>query len=270
MHMSRSARRWLLAALTTIATTAGLVLGVTTPAQAASNVHYVALGDSYSSGLGAGSYSGGDCKRSSKGYAVLWANANAPGSFINATCSGATTTTVINSQVNSLSATTTLVSITIGGNDAGFANIMTTCVLQGTTACVNSVQSAMNYAQSTLPGRLDAAFSAIKSRAPNAEVVVLNYPRFYVLNKPFCIGLSETSRKKINDGINLISTVLQSAASRHGFTFADVRGYFTNHELCGSSSNWLNSLSILNLSESYHPNAAGQSGGYLPAFTAAA
>ena len=49
-------------------------------------------------------------------------------------CSGATTTDVMNSQLSALSSSTTLVSITVGGNDVGFSNIMTTCVLYGKTA----------------------------------------------------------------------------------------------------------------------------------------
>ena len=47
-------------------------------AGAASSVHYVALGDSYSSGDGAGHYSDGSCRESSNAYPVLWAAANAP------------------------------------------------------------------------------------------------------------------------------------------------------------------------------------------------
>ena len=44
---------------------------------------YVALGDSYSSGVGAGSYisSSGDCKRSTKAYPYLWAAAHSPSTF---------------------------------------------------------------------------------------------------------------------------------------------------------------------------------------------
>jgi lysophospholipase L1-like esterase len=250
----------------------GTVLGFAVPAQAASTVHYVALGDSYSSGVGAGSYisSSGSCKRSSNAYPARWAAANAPASYTSVACSGATTSTVLNSQLSALSATTTLVSITIGGNDAGFADIMTTCVLFGTSSCVAEVQDAMNFGQTTLPGLLDATYSAIRSRAPNAEVVVLSYPVFYQLNATFCIGLSETSRKKINDGINLIDGVIAAAAARHGFTFADVRSRFVGHQLCSGGTKWLHALNILDLGVSYHPTSAGQSGGYLPTFTAAA
>lgn len=271
MRITRSAARWLLALVTTVGTTAGIVLGFGVPAQAASTVHYVALGDSYSSGVGAGSYisSSGSCQRSTKSYPALWAAANSPASYTSVACSGATTTSVINSQVSALSATTTLVSISIGGNDAGFANIMTTCVLQGTTQCVNAIQAAENYAQTTLPGRLDATYSAIRSRAPNAKVVVLSYPVFYQLNVTFCIGLSETSRAKINEGINIIDGVIQAAAARAGFTFADVRSRFVGHQLCSGGTKWLHALNFLDLGVSYHPTAAGQSGGYLPTFSAA-
>src|SRR6201999_4580920 len=96
------------------------ITGPGIPAQAASAVHYVALGDSYSSGVGAGSTSG-SCSQSPNAYPALWAKANAPASFTFAACSGATTTDVINTQLSSLSAATTLVSITIGGNDAVFS-----------------------------------------------------------------------------------------------------------------------------------------------------
>ena len=56
------------------------LLAFTVPSAAATG-KYVALGDSYSSGLGAGSYSGGSCKRSANAYAQLWANSHAPSAF---------------------------------------------------------------------------------------------------------------------------------------------------------------------------------------------
>jgi lysophospholipase L1-like esterase len=99
---------------------AAAIIGAAMPAQAASAVHYVALGDSYSSGVGAGSTSG-SCVQSPNAYGPLWAKANSAASFTFAACSGARTSDVINSQLSSLSASTTLVSITIGGNDANFS-----------------------------------------------------------------------------------------------------------------------------------------------------
>ncbi len=249
-----------------------LVLGVVVavPARAASPRSYVALGDSYSSGVGAGgSYSGGSCDRSNKAYPALWAAAHTSTSFLSVACSGATTSTVLTSQVPSLSASTTLVSVTIGGNDVGFSSIMTTCVMDGTSKCVSAVQAAENTATSVLPGRLDSLFAAIRVAAPSARVVALDYPAFYQLGVWYCVGLSSTSRAKIDEGVNLLDGLLQQAAARDGVTFADVRSAFVGHQLCSGSS-WLHSLDVFNLTESYHPTGTGQSRGYLPVFTSAA
>ncbi|MGA5204270.1 SGNH/GDSL hydrolase family protein [Streptomyces variegatus] len=225
---------------------------------------YVALGDSYSSGVGAGSYisSSGDCKRSTKAYPYLWAAAHSPSTFDFTACSGARTGDVLAGQLAPLSASTALVSISIGGNDAGFADVMTTCVTQSDSSCVSRINTARAYVDSTLPGKLDGVYSAIRSKAPAARVVVLGYPRFYQLGAT-CLGLSETKRKAINDASDHLNTAIAKRAANHGFAFGDVRTTFTGHEIC-SGDPWLHSVSWLNIGESYHPKAAGQSGGYLP------
>ncbi|TAM93413.1 MAG: SGNH/GDSL hydrolase family protein [Jatrophihabitans sp.] len=239
----------------------------------AAAVRYVALGDSYSSGVGSGSYvaASGSCDRSTLAYSQLWTNANRPASFTFAACSGATTTDVVDNQVTALSPTTTLVSITIGGNDVNFAGVMQDCVLFSTSTCVSEIDAAENTARTRLPGWLDSAYSAIRSHAPNARVVVLSYPRFYDTSVWWCIGLSSTDRSKINEGADVLDGVIQAAAQRHGFAFADVRSRFAaGHEICDGSSSWLHSVDWTDLSQSYHPTAGGQSGGYLPTFSAAA
>lgn len=243
------------------------------PSADAATVRYVALGDSYSSGVGAGSYIGssGSCDRSTKAYPALWAAAHAPSSYVSAACSGATTGDVIANQLGALSSSTTLVSITIGGNDVGFSDVMINCVVWSTSTCVNKVSAAENDARTNLPGKLDAVYNAIRADAPNARVVVLGYPRFYHVGVWYCIGLSDTARAKINEGADVLDSVIQGAAARHGFAFADVRSAFANgHEICDGSKSWLHSVDWSDLTQSYHPTASGQSGGYLPVFTSAA
>jgi lysophospholipase L1-like esterase len=265
-HPARPARL-ALAAATAIAAALSLVL---TAAPASAAVNYVAMGDSYSSGLGAGNYSGGSCDRSSHAYAQLWANANAPASFAFVACSGANTTDVINNQLSALSSATTLVSITIGGNDVGFSNVMITCVLGSTSDCVNAVNQAEAQARSQLPGALSTLFGDISARAPNARVVVMGYPEFYDLSRSSgCIGLSTTDRTALDGGADVLDSVIQTAAGRAGFAYAEIRGAFAGHEICDSSS-WLHSVDWFNLGDSYHPTASGQSGAYYPVFSAAA
>lgn len=242
------------------------------PAASAAGANYVALGDSYSSGVGSGSYlsSSGNCLRSSLAYSQLWANAHTPASYSSVACSGATTTDVLDRQVSALRSSTSLVSISIGGNDLNFAGVMQDCVLDSTSTCVSELNTAEATARASLPARLDAVYSSIRAHAPGAKVVVLDYPRFYH-DLWYCIGLSSTDRDKINQAADVLDGVISAAATRHGFAFADVRSAFANgHEICDGSSSWLHSVNLSDLTESYHPTASGQSGGYLPAFTAAA
>ncbi|MGH3278044.1 MAG: SGNH/GDSL hydrolase family protein [Trebonia sp.] len=241
--------------------------GTAIPAQAAPAVHYVALGDSYSSGVGAGDTSG-SCAQSPNAYPALWAKAHSPTSFTFAACSGATTSDVINGQLSSLSDSTTLVSITIGGNDAGFAHIMETCVLDSTSSCESAIAAAEKYANDTLPGLLNTTLADIHTRAPNAKVVVSDYPEFYDLGAWLCLGLSSADHQALDNGIGDLDGVLQTAAAKDGDTFADVRSQFSHHELC-SGSDWLHAITVP-IDDSYHPNADGQKDGYLPPFTAAA
>ncbi|MEV7382129.1 SGNH/GDSL hydrolase family protein [Streptomyces lydicus] len=231
---------------------------------------YVALGDSYSSGVGAGSYdsASGSCKRSTRSYPALWNAAHGPSSFAFTACSGARTGDVVSGQLGPLNASTGLVSITIGGNDAGFADTMTTCALQGESACLARVAQARTYIDNTLPGRLDTVYSAITQKAPNARVVVLGYPRFYKIGGSCLAGLSDKSRTAINAAADDINGVTAKRAADHGFGFADVTTTFTGHELCSGSA-WLHSVTYP-VDESYHPTSAGQSGGYLPVFASAA
>lgn len=245
--------------------------GVANADTSAAAVDYVALGDSYSSGVGAGSYdsSSGSCKRSTRAYPALWAAANSPSTFAFTACSGARTADVTGSQLGPLNASTDLVSVSVGGNDAGFADVMTTCVLQSEATCLSRVATARAYVDSTLPGRLDSVYSAIKAKAPSARVVVLGYPRFYQLSGTCVAGLTERERSAINAASDHLNAATAQRAASHGFKFGDVRTTFTGHEICSGSS-WLHSVNWLNIGESYHPTAAGQSGGYLPVFRSAA
>jgi lysophospholipase L1-like esterase len=245
-----------------------LALMSTGTAQAAGPA-YVALGDSYSSGNGAGNYisTSGGCHRSNSAYPALWASQHAPSSFTFNACSGAVTTDVTNSQLGGLNSSTGLVSITIGGNDAGFSGIMETCVLGTDTDCANAVNSAENYARNTLPARLDAVYNAIRSHAPNARVVVLGYPHMYDLSAWFCVGLSGADHTKIDEGADVLDSVISTRAAAHGFAFGDVRTTFNGHELC-SGDDWLHALVVSPSWESYHPTATGHVSGYLPVLNA--
>lgn len=257
----------------TVAVAASLTIALIPSAGAAvaaapGPVHYAALGDSYSSGLGAGSYSSDDesCRRSANAYGQLWSDANDPASFTFAACSGATTASVASDQLPELTADTTLVSITVGGNDVGFADVMVDCVFQSDATCLAAVDRAETLMDTTLLADLDALYAGIRDEAPHARVVVLGYPHLYHITDR-CLGLSNTKRAALNEGSDHLNTVIDKAAADHGFTFSDVRDEFAGHEFC-SGDDWLHSVTWP-ITESYHPTKLGQSAGYLPAFAGA-
>jgi lysophospholipase L1-like esterase len=232
---------------------------------------YVALGDSYSSGVGTRTYYDSNCKRSVYAYPYLIHNAHPTWNFVNATCSGATTSDVLGSQVASVTSDTNWVSYTIGGNDAGFSNVITTCAEPSWASdCNGAIDQAQAYIQTTLPGRLDQVNNAIKSRAPNATVVVLDYPRLF--NGEDCNAatwFSPSEETRLNQTADMMKSVISAAATRAGthFTFGDVIPRFIGHAVCdgggGSSTEWINGLSNPT-SESYHPKTTGQANGYYP------
>jgi len=275
------------AALTAASVTAVTVLtasaGVTRPVQARTvpaaalrpvppPVRYVALGDSYAAGIGAADDTAdrGGCARSADAYPEQWAAHHAHASFVSEACDGATTAGVLSGQVQALSARTTLVSLTVGGNDAGFSHVMDACVLQfWDSACRSAVSAADTFVARTLPGRLDATLQAIRARAPAAKVVVVGYPDLYDLSQsPGCLGLSTAKRAALDQGADALDRAMSAAAARNGAVYADVRDEFAGHEICDSSQ-WLYAVTFP-LGDSYHPTTAGQELGYLPAFTAAA
>jgi lysophospholipase L1-like esterase len=247
------------------ATVALLTLTGATQAQAAAGP-YTALGDSYSSGVGTRTYysDSGSCYRGPNAYPVKVAAAlGAPLTF--AACSGARVPDVLN-QLGSLNASTAFVTVSVGGNDAGFADVITRCALPWPWTCTAEINNANNYIRNTLPGTLDNLYTQIRAKAPSARVVVVGYPRLF--NGEECntgARISPSEQSALNATADLLATTIAGRAAAHGFGFVDVRSAFTGHAVCDDVE-WINGLSNPVL-ESYHPNVAGQTSGYTPLVT---
>jgi lysophospholipase L1-like esterase len=236
---------------------AALCAGVLVPAaSAAAASQYVALGDSYSSGVGTRVFYNEECSRSPDAYGPKIAAARGYTLSFQA-CSGATTTEVNSKQLGTLSSSTSLVTITIGGNDAGFSNVIVNCALYYFT-CGSAISEANSFIANKLPALLDTTYGDIRSRASTAHVVVLGYPHLFTAEGKTCNFnlLTSGNEKKLNETADKLDGVVAARAAAHGFTFVDSRNAFLPHEVC-SSSEWLNGQSNP-LSESYHPNVAGQ------------
>jgi lysophospholipase L1-like esterase len=224
---------------------------------------YVALGDSYSSGVGTRTYFEEGCKRSLAAYPELIARERPSTSLVFAACSGAKSGDVLSRQVSSLTTSTAIATITIGGNDAGFSEVITQCALPWPWSCDSNIRNAQTYIRSTLPGQLNNVYASIRSHAPSARVIVLGYPRLFMgVDCNAGTFFSEDEMRRLNETADLMRNVERERAVAAGDTFVDAIPAFTGHAVC-SSSEWLNGLSNP-IEESYHPNTNGHRLGYEP------
>lgn len=263
MAMHPALRRSLPLSLGAAASALALV-AVANPATSAP-ASYVALGDSYSSGTGTRTYlnDGTNCQRSVYAYPSLIATAKGYALSFRA-CSGAKIPDVTGGQLAALNTSTNYVTLSVGGNDAGFASVLTECALPGWMSnCNRKIDTAQSYIRNTLPSALSSLYAQVRTKAPNAKVTIVGYPRIF--NGEDCNAFtwfSPQEESRLNQTADQLNALLSSQASAKGFSFANPTGAFIGHAVCDSPE-WLNGLSSP-ISESYHPNRAGHASGYTP------
>ena len=231
-----------------IAGVIAMIIGSVGMASGASALKYVALGDSFASGLGADTnqYQGekfweydpatvipgqNECYRAfNNAYAPLVAKAKGH-NLTFAACQGAVTADILTQsefplqppQIESVTTDTDFVTVQIGGNDARYKDIVT-CVLTSTcTTQSQAYKDALAIAQNELPARLDAVYGAIKQRAPQAKILAIDYapilPKLYrdaTLCQPY-MSLSELQLAQTFQ--NILNQTIKDAASRAGITY---------------------------------------------------
>jgi lysophospholipase L1-like esterase len=223
---------------------------------------YVALGDSFSSGVGTGSYTlSSSCRRGVYAYPWLVTQQRPNTSLTFAACSGATTGDVMASQIQSVTAATDIVTVTIGGNDIGFSDLIVQCTLADCSSALDTTRGSLG---TVLSPRLDTVYTAIRGRAQAASVVVLGYPRIFSSAGCFgTLGISATERAKANQLADALDQLAGARAAAAGVTYRSAIAQFSGHAVCSWSA-WLNGLNLFNTVESYHPNRNGNSLGYAP------
>lgn len=217
---------------------------------------YVVLGDSYSAGVGAGG-STGSCYRSAKGYGPLVA-AQYDLKLSYQACGGAMVSDVMTKQLTTLGPSTSRVSMSIGGNDVGFAFVLFVCGAPSWLGdCRGAVASGETTLRTKLPARLGALFARIRSKAPEAKVSIVGYPHLF--GNRVCDALtffSGPDRDALNTAADQLDTLLKKTATKYGFGFVDPRQKFAAHAPC-TGAPWINGLAFP-FGDSYHPDVAGQ------------
>ncbi len=236
-----------------------VTLGLSSPAQAAAPA-YVALGDSYSSGVGTREYysDSGGCQRSPHAYPVIDATRiGAALTFV--ACSGATIPGILSGQLGSLNADTRYVTVSAGGNDFGWTSVLLQCAKPWPYTCWSQIDAAENYMRNTLPGQLNQLYTEIRNRAPNARIVAVGYPRLFNGEECNIIArISPGEQSRLNGAANLLADTTKARAEANGIAFVDARNAYNGHAVCDDAE-WINGTSWP-IGESYHPNRNGQIG----------
>lgn len=274
-------------------------------------IYYVGLGDSYSSGEGAGSYEIGThehdeesekynlCARSRVAYST-----GAPGGDSNArilgdrtvdrtfiACSGAEILNVTQRgqenhkdginyngtidrwpQISNIPEPVDFITITIGGNDTGFADVLEKCVW-GASPCETdrigdqTVLEFVNERLASLRQNLKETYALLREKG--RMVFVLGYPRLLETNNeckfagPFGsdFEFEAVDARFLNEAARVVNNIVECAALEAGVHFVDVDAEYTNRLCSDQETSSINEVVIRDswqhVHESFHPNAAG-------------
>jgi len=273
---------------------------------------YVALGDSYSSGEGVptngtgspgdgGKFLGGSdsngCHRARIAYPRL-VKANADPAITGDrlkfhACSGAVLSAMYSSfkdgevpQLEHIGEGTHLVTLSMGGNDMHFRQIIEACVKAKITldqTCRNDRRAEFEHGYREVQEKLPKLLREIRQRAPRARILVVAYPQIFpsfpydpldLFQGGFIgSGLVFSCHTFLLDNINpwdivwlsgiqkMASEMIEDAVngSGSGAEYVSMGDRFGGHDVCQEFDPWFNgTVPPPDLEYSFHPNAQGQ------------
>ncbi|GAA1560375.1 ricin-type beta-trefoil lectin domain protein [Kribbella lupini] len=234
-----------------------------------SGLDYVAMGSSYAAGPGVPpvqtSTGAATCSRSANNYPSFVAR-DIGANLRDVSCSGATTANVLTTnqsglppQVQAVTSTTRVVTITIGGNDVNYLGSMYaySCQTSGGSNCATVDQNAINQTFPALAGRLESIVNAVRATAPQAKVYLVNY--FTTLpDAGVCANVPLTADQATFERsiASRLAAATATAATTTGATLVDLAAASRGHNAC-SADPWLESYYPAAGRVGYHPNEAG-------------
>ena len=223
-----------------------------TPRPTPTNVgDYVALGDSYAAGVGGG-YEQGACQVSPYSYPSQLDGTAGIVLTKNAACNAATTSDVVSRQLDALTPTTRLVTLSVGGNDLNVGTVAEDCAGASTANCGSAFTTAISLMR-TLPAALRSTYEAVAAAAPHARIVVTGYPDLFA--EPKTNSLTLTSATLLNAFASELDAMIKQAVAKEHAAGRNIRYVgvdFDGHAI-GSSAPWI----VTRGAHAFHPTEAG-------------
>ncbi|WP_420750190.1 SGNH/GDSL hydrolase family protein [Rhodococcus sp. O3] len=239
-------------------------------------VRYVALGDSRAAGPSLDPATRTNaCERSDLGYPTLVAQGVGAASFLNLSCTGARTEHVTNTpqrtsmgavpaQIERMPSDTTLVTLSIGGNDISWPTLVSQCyasVPGGDARCRND-PAVSGRALSALAGlgpKVWSTLTAIRLKAPAARIMLVGHGGIF--GDRGCwpnLPISDADAVWAKGFFAMMNGVLATAAATAGAEFVDVTAGAEGHDACAApGQRWFEGRQAGPSSSALHPNAAG-------------
>jgi lysophospholipase L1-like esterase len=254
---------------------------------------YVALGDSYAAGEGVEPFfdPSNRCHRSTRSYAaavrfpgdgqsVYELSRSRQTAWSMPACSGANTADAV-AQLDQpgIGPGTDLVTISVGGNDVGFSEVLTRCGAPPLRDhdCLHDAIDGNPFVAgarariAALRPKLVQTYQAVLERTFGARLLVVGYPQLFPAShsEQRCLGLRVFDFSTDEQGALRrldaeLDATIRSAAEEVGATYVDMTSVFAGREVCGTAGEWINGVSgtIANWppidDASFHPKRAGQ------------
>ncbi|MGH2872444.1 MAG: SGNH/GDSL hydrolase family protein [Solirubrobacteraceae bacterium] len=245
----------------------------------------MALGDSYTAAPLVPDPTGNPilCGRSTNNYPSDVARAVDPSNFTDASCASATTADMTHSQsldggletappqFDALRSDDALVTLGIGGNDAGLIGVVEECAELDAldpfgSRCKDHYRSGdgdPNVAAIKATGpKVATALVQIHARAPHARVLVVGYPNGLPLHGGSCwplVPISAGDVAYIDSLEEQLNSALASEAAANRATYVDTFTSSIGHDACKAPGTaWVNGFVPTSLAYPLHPNEAGE------------
>jgi lysophospholipase L1-like esterase len=241
---------------------------------------YVALGSSFASGPGIEPQLHPGCGRSGSNYAHLVARRLGL-DLVDVTCGGATVANVLDSpqalltarsvppQLDALTGDAELVTVTVGGNDVDYLLTLLRCSARadpdGVPAEARAFfatpvdRDAVRTALDALPGRLAGLVTAVRDRAPEARVVLVDYLTLVPSQPSPAVPMDEDDRAFCAEVQTGLEAATAEAASATGADLVQAGAASRDHH-AGAAEPWVTGWVFGDLVGGvvpYHPNAQG-------------
>jgi hypothetical protein len=174
-------------------------------------------------------------------------------------------------QFESLDASTSVVSLTIGGNDIGFSKVAESCITLNpfSSPCKDKYdpggkdQLAERIAAAA--PKIAAVLQGIHARSPSAKIYLVDYPAIFPEAGSGCwpqMPISFADVPYLRSTERRLDAMLATQAAANGATLVDWYKASIGHDACKSTSvRWVEPLVPGTLAAPIHPNKTGMEGG---------